>query len=166
MASIEFEGIDEYAKRLSALWKDSEEICKRAVYEGANVVANAIKANLDSIPIQEGESGLPPVAHEGEKLYGVSRRQKADLIAGFGLAPIKNDQVYINTKAGFDGYGSVKTKKYPKGVPNSMLMRSVESGTSFRKKHPVVRPAVTRSRKQAQAKMGETIDEEIAKRME
>lgn len=47
-----------------------------------------------------------------------------------------------------------------------MLMRSVESGTSFRKKHPVVRPAVTRSRKQAQAKMGETIDEEIAKRME
>ena len=166
MASIEFDGIDEYAKRLSILWKDSEEICKRAVYEGANVVANAIRSNLDSIPVQEGENGLPPYANEGEMLYGVSRRQKADLIDAFGLAPIKNEQDYINTKAGFDGYGSVKTKKYPKGTPNAMLMRSVESGTYFRKKHPVVRPAVNRSRKPAQAKMDETINQEIEKRME
>ena len=72
----------------------------------------------------------------------------------------------VNTKAGFDGYGSVKTKKYPKGVPNSMLMRSVESGTSFREKHPTVRPAVNKTRKQAQKIMEEEIDRQIRQRME
>lgn len=165
MANISCD-IDEYAKALANLFKDSEEICKRAVYAGADVVANAIKQNLNSIPVEEGENGLPPYAGEGEKLHGVSRRQKADLINAFGLAPMKEEGDYINTKAGFDGYGSVKTKKYPQGVPNAMLMRSVESGTSFRDKHPTVRPAVNRSRKAAQAKMDETINQEIEKRME
>lgn len=165
MANISCD-IDEYAKALASLWKDSEEICKRAVYAGADVVANAIKQNLNSIPVEEGPNGLPPYAGEGEKLHGVSRRQKADLINAFGLAPMKNEGDYINTKAGFGGYGSVKTKKYPKGVPNAMLMRSVESGTSFREKHPTVRPAVNKTRKQAQKIMEEEIDRQIRQRME
>lgn len=158
--------IDEYAKALANLWKDSEEICKRAVYAGADVVANAIRQNIQAIPIQEGDNGLPPVARDGEKLYGISRRQKADLLAGFGLSPMEESGDSINTKAGFDGYGSVKTKKYPKGVPNAMLMRSVESGTSFREKHPTVRPAVNKTRKQAQKIMEEEIDRQIRQRME
>lgn len=166
MAKIEFPEIDEYANRLRAIGEDSEEIIKSAVYAGANVVADAIKQNLKTIPIEEGENGLPPVVHEGEMLTGVSRKQKGDLIDGFGLAPMENNGDYVNTKAGFDGYGSVKTKKYPKGVPNAMLMRSVESGTSFRQKHPVVRPAVNKSRKRAQAAIEEELDKQIKSRME
>lgn len=164
MAKIEFGGIDAYAKALSELGADSEEIIKKAIYEGASVVADAIRGNIESIPIEEGENGLPPLAEDGKKLYGISRRQKADLLAGFGLAPMENSGDYIQTKAGFDGYGSVKTKKYPKGVPNAALMRSVESGNSFRKKHPTVRPAVNRSRKEAESVMEETIDNEIKSR--
>ena len=33
----------------------------------------------------------------------------------------------------------MKTKRYPNGVPNQMLMRAVEGGTSFRRKTLVVR---------------------------
>lgn len=166
MAKIEFKGLDEYANRIRAIGEGSEEIIKSAVYAGADIVADAIKQNLKTIPIEEGENGLPPVAHEGEMLTGVSRRQKADLIDGFGLAPMERNGGYVNTKAGFDGYGSVKTKKYPKGVPNAMLMRSVESGTSLRKKYPVARPAVNKSRKRAQAAMEEELDKQIKSRME
>lgn len=165
MAKIDFDA-DGYMKAIESLSADTEEIVKSAIYKGANVVANAIRQNIQAIPIQEGDNGLPPVARDGEKLYGISRRQKADLLAGFGLSPMEESGDYVNTKAGFDGYGSVKTKKYPRGVPNAMLMRSVESGTSFRDKHPTVRPAVNRSRKAAQAKMDETINQEIEKRME
>ena len=67
------------------------------------------------------------------------------------------------TKLGFDGYGSIPTRKYPKGVPNQMLMRSIESGTSFRKKNAVVRKSVNGARKKAVKTMGETIDEELRK---
>ena len=165
MANITY-NIDDYAKALANLFADTEEIVKKAVYAGADVVADAIRANLNGIPVQEGEDGNPPYARPGEKLHGISSRQKSDLINAFGLAPMESKGDYINTKAGFDGYGSVKTKKYPRGVPNAMLMRSVESGTSFRDKHPTVRPAVTRTRKRAQQEMDDTINKEIEKRME
>lgn len=159
MAKIDFKGIDEYAKALGILWKDSENIVKKAVYEGADVVANEIKKGLRSIPVDER------VGTKENPVEGVGRRQKADLIDGFGLSPMENKDGYINTKAGFDGYGSIKTKKYPKGQPLAMLMRSVESGTSFRKKTPVIRKAVMRARKAAEAKMAETVEEEIKKIM-
>lgn len=163
MAKIDFKGIDEYADRLSILFKDSEEMIKKAVYAGAALVADEIKQGLQEIPIEEGPDGLPPVGTADNPLKGVSRRQKADLIQGFGLAPMEEDNGYINTKAGFDGYGSVKTKKYPKGVPNAMLMRSIESGTSFRKKHPVIRKACTRARKKAEEAMKQAVEEELKK---
>lgn len=166
MAKIEFAQIDEYAQRLGILWKSQRKIIESAVYQGADVVADEIKKGLLEIPIQEGENGLPPVAHKGEMLTGVSRRQKGDLIDGFGLAPMESNGDYVNTKAGFDGYGSVKTKEYPKGTPNAMLIRSIESGTSFRKKNPVVRPAVNRARKRAIKAMQEELDKQIKSRME
>lgn len=165
MAKIEFKGIDEYAKVLSALEDESEAIIKSAVYKGAALVADEIKKEIKGLPIEEGDNGLPPMGDSQYKLTGVSRRQKADLIDSFGLAPIQNDNDYIQTKAGVDGYGSIPTKKYPKGVPNVMLLRSIESGTSFRQKNPIFRKATNRARKRAQEIMGKEVDEQIKKRM-
>lgn len=159
MATMEYKGIEDYAKTLRELFEDTQPIIERAVYRGAAVVADEIKEAIRKIPIEEGDNGLPPVGTSKKPLTGISRRQKGDLIKGFGLAPIKNDGDYIQTKAGEDGYGSVRTKAYPKGTPNTMLMRSIESGTSFRKKHPTFRPATNRARKWAQAAMEKEIDD-------
>ena len=166
MANMKVNGLEEYAEKLAILFKDSENVTRKAVYDGAEIVADTIKAGLKTLPIQEGENGLPPYAQEGVMLTGISRKQKQDLIDDFGLAPIENDDGYIQTKAGVDGYGSIRTKKYPKGLPNALLMRSIESGSSFRKKNPIFRKAVNQSREKAVKKMGETIDEEIKKIME
>lgn len=163
MAKIDFKGIDTYAKMLARLESGSEEIVKRAVYEGAAVVADAIKEGLKSIPIQEGKNGLPPIGTPENPLHGITRKQKGDLLDSFGLAPMENKNGYIQTKAGVDGYGSTKTKAYPQGLPNVVLLRSIESGTSFRKKTPVIRRAVTKSRKQAEKVMDETINKELEK---
>ena len=163
MAKIEFKGIDAYADRLGILFKDTQKIITKAVYKGTDVVADEIKKGLQEIPIQEGPNGMPPIGTKEEPLTGVSRRQKGDLIESFGLAPMQNEKGYINTKAGFDGYGSIQTKKYPQGTPNAMLMRSVESGASFRKKHPVIRPAVKKIRKKAEEIMEQTVNEELKK---
>ena len=166
MATIEFGDFDAYQKALESIYKDTEGIVKQAVYKGAGIVADAIRQNLESLPIQEGENGLPPIATPENPLTGVSRRQKVDLINAFGLAPIEKDGDYIQTKPGVDGYGSVKTKKYPNGVPNAMLLRSIESGTSFRKKHPVFRSAVTKARKRAESAMQKEIDDALQRKFE
>ena len=156
MAKIEFKGIDEYAGRLSILFKDSEKMVRRAVYDGAAIVADEIKAGLNELPTEPSRMGTAE-----NPLIGVTKRQKADLIEAFGLAPIKEENGYVQTKAGVDGYGSVPTESYPNGVPNAMLMRSVESGTSFRKKHPVFRPAVNRARKKAEEKMKQVVEQQL-----
>lgn len=82
----------------------------------------------------------------------------------FGLAPIQTDKNgFRHTKAGFDGYGKLKTKEYPNGVPNEMLARAVESGSSVRVKKPFVRPAVNATKNEAVEKMGKVVDEEMKK---
>ena len=57
------------------------------------------------------------------------------------------------------------TKQYPKGLPNQLLARAIESGSSVRQKKPFVRPAVTATKKQAIAEMEKIIDEEVEKSM-
>lgn len=158
MAKISFPELDAYISRLSELYKDTEPIVKAAVYEGAGIVADEIKKGLESLPIQEQADGTAPYAKKGWPLYGVTRTQKEDLIDGFGLAPIKNENGEIQTKAGMDGYGRTKTPSYPKGVPNALLMRGIESGTSFRKKNPIFRKAANAAKKRAEEKMSESID--------
>ena len=82
----------------------------------------------------------------------------------FGLTPIERDKNgFLHTKAGFDGYGSHPTKQYPQGVPNQLLARAVESGSSAREKTPFVRPAVTKTKKAAVEAMQAEIDKEIKK---
>lgn len=155
---------DEYLYKLSAFGDNSEEVAKSVVYQGASVVADAIKNALKSLPIQEGENGLPPYVQDGEQLYGVTRKQRGDLVDSMGLAPIQEFRHgYIDTKVGWDGYGSVKTKAYPQGLPNQLLMRSVESGASFRKKNPVVRKATASVRDAALEKMKKEIDDQSKK---
>ena len=78
---------------------------------------------------------------------------------------MRDDKGYLNVKLGFDGYGRTKTKKYPKGVPNQLIARSVNTGTSFRKRNPFMDRAVRAKRKLAEKKMMETMGEGMKKEM-
>lgn len=159
MAKITVKGYDEYALRMDRLQNVTKDIGKAVTYAGGKVVADAIKKELKALPIddRQGTSQTP--------LNGITGRQKSDLINGFGLAPIENKSGYIQTKAGFAGYGSTPTKSYPKGVPNQMLARSINSGTSFRKKNPFVRRAVNQAKQPAIKAMGKEIDDQCEKIM-
>lgn len=159
MAFLQIQGVDEYAEKVKKLSKNPDRIIKKAVYDGAAIVADAVKAGLRGLPV-DNRFGSPE-----HPVNGVTRRQKADLIESMGLTPMRNEMGYINTKLGFDGYGSMPTKNYPKGVPNALLMRSVESGTTFRKKNPVVRRALNASKPLAIQKMANVIDEELRKEL-
>ena len=159
MAKLTFKGSDEYALKLSQLAGRSDEVAKMAVYSGAKIVADKIKANLDAMPTEQFR-----FLRGGDKFTGLTKDQKEDLLESFGITSITRDgEGYITAKIGFDGYGRMKTRKYPNGLPNPLLARAVESGSSVRKKHPFVRPAVDATRKAVIEKMDAVIEEEIRK---
>ena len=164
MAVMQIKGMEEYTKKIKDLAKNEEKVIKTSVYVGAGVIADAVKVALKTLPVEEGGNGLPPFGTQERPISGVSRQQKGDLIDGMGLAPIKESKPgYISTKLGWAGYGRVKTKRYPNGVPNQMLMRAVEGGTSFRRKTLVVRKSVRKAKQQAVEAMGRRAEEEIRK---
>ena len=149
-------GMDEYLARLGNLEFTAPETVGKAVYEGADIVADAIKANIQKMPIQDQYS---------EKIIGIKSIQKKGLLNSFGIAKGRNDNGYYNVKLGFDGYNGLKTKKYPRGQPNAMIARTFESGNSTTRKTPFVAPAVRATREAAEAKMAQVIDTEVSKVM-
>lgn len=139
MARMTFKAGDDYALKLSALGSGSEAIAKRAIYEAAGIVTDAIHAKLLTV---------------------LSEEASGDLCDSLGITPILQDkQGNWNAKVGFDGYDR-------RGVPNQMKARILESGSSRVSARPFVEPAVRASRRQAEAAMENVIDEEIQRRMQ
>lgn len=161
MAKISFSGQSDYFKKLQQLEQAfaKDVTLEKAVHAGAAPVADQIRRNLEGIP-SEAFRKLQP----GELIHGLSDSEKSDLQESFGLSPISRDKNgFVHTKAGFDGYGSFPTKTYPQGVPNALVARAAESGSSVREKTPFVRPAVNATRKEAVEAMENVIDSELKK---
>lgn len=161
MAKFTIKAGEEYELKLSRLATDAEEIAKRAIYEGARIVADKVRSNIASLPTDKFR-----FLRGTDKLNGLTSFEKADLLTGLGITPMATDGGgNWDAKIGFDGYGSMPTKRYPKGVPIQLIARSVESGSSIRRKKPFVRPALTQTKAQAEAAMARVIEEEITKIM-
>lgn len=153
--SFEFVGFDEYMAKLNELQANTTSLIKRAVYDGAAVVANEVRASIEALPSTDRN---PP---KGE-LLGVLDYEKEGLLEGLGLSGMKNDDGFIYTHVGFEGYNRLKSKKYPKGHPNSMIARSIESGSSVRAKHPFMRKALQNAKAKAINAMAARLDEDIS----
>ena len=133
MAKISFPGFESYEKALRELGADAEKICKAAVYDGAAIVADAIRASYYSQPHSYSEHGN-------------------EVIKSMTLSKIRNDDGYVNTKVGFVGYDS-------EGTATAIIARTLESGNSHQKKKPFIRPAVNRVKQAAIRAMGDKIDQ-------
>ena len=159
--NIKMDGISEFVNNLTKVYDDAEVMFKRSAYNAAGVVADEVKAGLKGLrtaPYKYVKDGEPP-------LDGVTKLEKSDLIESMGISKIESRDGLTTVSVGFDGYGSTPTKKYPQGLPNQLLMRSVESGTSFRRKQPVIRPAINRSRTKIDSAIKKAVTEFIESKM-
>lgn len=159
MAKIEFKGLEEYSaklNRLEALSRDK--IIGAAVYDGAAIVADAVKAEIQALPVDDSHS-------KEKKAVGPTQEVKDALLQGMGVAPLRTDNGFVNVKVGFDGYDGHPTVKYPQGHPIPMLARAVQSGTSWMQGNPFVKTSVRKARKTAEAAMARRVEEEIDKIM-
>lgn len=160
MATFQFGGIDNYIKQLNKLQQSTKDgVVGKTVYAGAAVVADSVRRAIEALPVGDGR------VHDGRLVGTVTRSQKAGLMDGFGISRLEDDDGFVNVKLGFDGYNSTKTEKYPNGQPNVLIARSVNSGTTFRKKTKFVDKAVDSAKKEAEAAMDAACSREIEKIM-
>lgn len=150
-------GLDEYLQKLGNLEFKCPEALGRATFEGAKIVADQIRANIEAMPVAENKSG------KGRR--NPTQAEKDGLLAGLGIAKHRIEGGYYNVKIGMDGYNSDVTKKYPKGKPNAMIARSIESGTTFTARIPFISRAVSATKAAAEAAMKAEVDKVITEIM-
>lgn len=160
MARFEFSGIDNYISQLNKLQQSTKDgVVGKTVYAGAEVVADSVRRAIQALPVGDGR------ARDGGLIDTVTLPQKAGLLDGFGISRMKDDNGFVNVKLGFAGYNATRTKRYPRGQPNALIARSVNSGTTFRKKTKFVDEAVNSARKSAEMAMDAACSREIEKIM-
>lgn len=167
MASYEFVGLEEFINLCDITEKSASGMIGRSIYSGAKVMADAVRSAVDSLPVEDKRqhskmrSGLTSYQLEGlKKGLGISRIKKGVV----GKSASRQMGTYgWNVKIGFDGYNSKVTKKYPKGQPNAMIARSLNSGTSFLKKYPFMDMTVERNADRTVHAIEEEFDRQLQK---
>ena len=132
-------GLDEVMSKLDTLARSkAEEIIEEAVEDGAGIVADKVRGNLNRVL-----SGTSTGALQGS----------------LGITPVDNRDGFINAKVGFDGRDS-------KGTPNALKASVLEYGSRRQPPRPYMKPAQTATRSTVKAKMKETIERKIESYME
>ena len=153
------DGLDDLIKDLNKLAQETKEITDAGVYEGAGIVAEHYRKQIQAVPVDNRT-----FADKNEMLKGITQAQKAGLLEAMGISPYRHSINTSQKKIGVDGYNNIKTKKFPNGQPNIVIARSICAGTSFREKFDFAGKAKRGSRTKALEKMKETVKKEIAKR--
>lgn len=162
---IETKGLERFQRGMLLIEADAEEICKRAIFDGAAKAASALKATtgvLRTVP------DVVAMNNWRKKQPGyLSVKQKAGLLAGLGIAPMKTKGKEINTKVGFGGYNTVKSKRWPNGQPNVMIAAQCNHGNSTTMtRQPFVDAAYDMANGESTAAMRETFAKEIRERLD
>lgn len=161
--NMSFEGVDKLVEKLDKLSAKTTSVMKAALYEGAKAAADEIKTSLQSIPVEENAAGNSPYIfkNSSRRLKGITSRQKADIINSFGVAAHRHDGDGVSTKIGFNGYTA--NGNNTRQVAIAVIVRSLESGCSFREKRSFLRAAVRRAKPKAEAAMKRKVEEIINK---
>lgn len=159
MAKFKVVGLDAAFNQLGELSKETEGIGKMCVYDGAGVVADALKVKINGLPVRDQNK------HGSKKarVKGVTPEEKQALLAGMGIATMRTAGGSINTVVGFDGYFGDGTKNYPKGKPIPMIANAVNRGTSWLQATPFINQAYNGSKAAAEEAMAARFDKEISK---
>lgn len=160
MAKCKIEGLSEYSQQLNQLYNDALPIIRQCLYDGAAVMADAIRDAIDTIPTRSNKE----FGTAQNMLTGLTAKQKAGLKESFGISPMSDRNNQQSVKCGFDGYNDVVTEKYPNGQPNQLIARAIESGTSFLQPCHFMSKAINANKAAVEEKMAQTCDAEIAKR--
>lgn len=155
MAKMTVKGLEEFSTTIHALKDEGIKIMNAAVFTGADVMVQAVKDAIKALPEEEG------YVENGKLRNVVTHDEKEALLSSIGIAKFDNTGGKVTTAIGFNGYTEHRTKKYDKGVPIPLIARSIESGSSVRRKIPFMRQAANRARDQVQKAMVDAAEKKM-----
>ncbi len=128
-----------------------EKAASRALFKGADRVADQMKAALEALPTEPFR--MADDAHPRE----ASPQEKAMLLRKMGIAKHKHETDSVSTSVGIGaGYALLYGNHR---VPVVVIARAINSGASFRIKRPFARKAA----KGANETIARTLNEELEK---
>lgn len=144
-----FKGLNEYVEELVQISNvfASQYVVELALKDGADVVADETRKALENLEVDNR-----PFVPDGRR--SIMEVQKRGLLNSFGITPAQKKYNMIDVKTGFDGYNKLDQ-------PNVVIARSLESGTSFMPKNPIISKATRRARKDCLEAMQNRITKEI-----
>ena len=142
MAKVSIKLPDEFLKKLSSLGERTDEVAKKALTEGGEIILARTRANLIGVI--------------GKNLKGESR-STGQLVSSLGLSPVMVDRNgNYNIKIGFDEYRD-------DGSSNAGVANIIEYGKHGQPAKPFLAPAKRQVGNQALERMKQVIEEEIKK---
>ena len=136
------DGMDYITQMLEKTGDAADSIASRALYKGAGVVADEISKGA------RGISTKPFRYAKGWQRMPSPEEKEAIVSAGAaGIAKFQHTGDEVNTSIGYkrSGYATIAGKRKP--IP--LIVNSINSGTSFMKKQPFIRKAVSQSKSKA-----------------
>lgn len=142
MAKCSIKLPDEFLKKLSQLGNRTNEVAKKALTAGGEIILNRTRVNLIGVI--------------GKNIKGESR-STGQLVSALGLTPVMVDRNgNYNIKIGFDEYRD-------DGSSNAAVANIIEYGKHGQPAKPFLTPAKKQVGNQALEAMKQIIEEEIEK---
>ena len=148
---INVDGMREVAEMLDKLDKEAPRVASQALFEGAGIMADTLKAAAEGIRTapfrfaRDGQTRLP------------SPEEKAIVLAASpGIAKFHKNGAEVDTSIGYRnaGYATLNGKMKP--IPK--IVNAINSGTSFMPKQAFVRKAATSGGKKALQAMQDSME--------
>lgn len=151
-------GFNEIIKEFNDLSDQSLSICSKALYEGAGLMADRLKEEINSLPVTD---------QRHKRTKSLLPYEKEALVKGLSIDEFEKDSARdrVSTKITFHGYSDHPTEEYPNGVPIILLARSITAGTTFRVANRFFPNTVRRNTTVVERKIQEMIDQEVKKIM-
>ena len=151
---MQADGMEEISEILSKLEDEAQGIAARGLYDGAGVMADAIKreaANIKTAPFKYAKNGSTRLPSPEEK--------EIVLQAAAGIARFNKNGAEVDTSVGFQNAGYAQLKN--KTVPVPVVVNAINSGTGFMEKQPFVRKAEKAGRAKAMQAMKASIERDF-----
>lgn len=156
MAELSLERIDDFIETCIFTDRELNRVLGRSIYKGGKVMGNAVGKVIKKLPVDDRKD-------RSHRRSSITTKQKDGLDKSFGIARIKRGKHGLNVKIGFDGYNDVITKRWPKGQPNAMIARALNSGTSFLRKNPFMDATVMQNEQATLDAIEKEFDKQVDK---
>lgn len=157
--TLKVEGMDNITAELAKAENAAPGIAAAALYEGAGVIADEISRGA------RGVRTSPFSYAAGGRQRDPSPEEKEALVSAgaAGIAKFQQTGNSVNTSVGYgrSGYANVNGKTKPVAV----IANSINSGTSFMKKQPFIRKAVSQSKAKATEAITRKVEQMVSEIM-